>query len=150
MNLIGVIGGSVVNKRFYECARKIGYEIAKRKDIVVCGGLSGVMEAVCKGAKEAGGFTIGILPSSKACDANKYVDIAIPTGIGDARNIIIVNTAVGFIAVDGKEGTLSEIAFALKRKKPVIGIDTYGLPGVIKERDPVKAVEKLYELLEKK
>jgi len=150
MNLIGVIGGSAVNKRFYEYARKVGYEIAKRKDAVVCGGLSGVMEAVCKGAKEADGLTIGILPSSRPCDANKYIDIAIPTGIGDARNIIIVNTAIGFIAVDGKEGTLSEIAFALKRKKPVVGIDTYNLPGVVKEKCPVKAVKKLYELLGKK
>lgn len=147
MNLIGVIGGSAVNKKFYEYARKVGYEIAKRKDAVVCGGLSGVMEAVCKGAKEAGGLTIGILPSSQACEANKYIDIAIPTGVGDARNVIIANTAIGFIAIDGKEGTLSEIAFALKRKKPVVGINTYNLPRIVKESDPIKAVKKLYDLL---
>ncbi len=150
MNLIGIIGGSAVNKKFYEYARIAGYEIAKRKDAVVCGGLSGVMEAACKGAKEAGGLTIGILPSSSSSDANKYIDIAIPTGIGDARNVVITNTAVGFIAVDGKEGTLSEIAFALKRKKPIVGIETYNLPGIVKENDPVKAVKKLYDLLGEK
>lgn len=150
MKLIGVIGGNTVNKENYEYARIIGCEIAKRKDVVVCGGLSGVMEAVCKGAKTVGGLTIGILPSSSACDANKYIDIAIPTGIGDARNVIIVNAAAGFIAVDGKEGTLSEIAFALKRRKPVVGINTYNLPGIIKEKDPVKAIKILYELLGEK
>jgi uncharacterized protein (TIGR00725 family) len=150
MKLIGVIGGSVVNKKIYENARTVGNEIARRGDAVVCGGLSGVMEAACKGAKEAGGMTIGILPSPWAKDANKYVDVAIPTGIGDARNVVIINTAVGFIAVDGREGTLSEIAFALKRKKPVVGINTYDLPGIVKENDPVKAVKKLYELLGEK
>lgn len=145
--MIGVIGGSTVSKKLYGYARKVGYEIAKRKDAVVCGGLSGVMEAVCKGAKEAGGLTIGILPSSQAHEANKYIDIAIPTGVGDARNVIIANTAIGFIAIDGKEGTLSEIAFALKRKKTVVGINTYNLPGIVKESDPVEAVKKLYNLL---
>ncbi|HPD18293.1 MAG: TIGR00725 family protein [Candidatus Goldbacteria bacterium] len=150
MKLIGVIGGSTVNRKIYEHARTVGNEIARRGDVVVCGGLSGVMEAACKGAKEAGGLTIGILPSSWAKDANKYVDIAIPTGIGEARNVVIINTAVGFIAVDGREGTLSEIAFALKRKKPVVGINTYDLPGIVKENDPVKAVKKLYELMGEK
>ncbi|MCX7698908.1 MAG: TIGR00725 family protein [Candidatus Goldbacteria bacterium] len=150
MNIIGVIGGSQVNKRFYEYARVVGFEIAKRKDAIVCGGLFGVMEAACKGAKEAGGITIGILPSSLSSDANRYVDIAIPTGMNDARNVIIVNTAVGLIVVDGKEGTLSELAFAIKRKKPVVGISNYNLPGIIKENNPVKAVNKLYKLLGKK
>lgn len=150
MKLIGVIGGSTVNKNFYEYARKVGFEIAKRKDVVVCGGLSGVMEAACRGAKEAGGLTIGILPSPFSFDANKYVDIAIPTGIGEARNVIIVNTAIGFIVVDGKEGTLSEIAFALKRKKPVVGICSYNIAGIINESDPVNAVKKLYKILGEK
>jgi uncharacterized protein (TIGR00725 family) len=150
MKLIGVIGGSTVKKNFYEYARKAGFEIAKRRDIVVCGGLSGVMEAACRGAKEAGGLTIGILPSPFSFDANKYIDIAIPTGIGEARNVIIVNTAIGFIVVDGKEGTLSEIAFALKRKKPVVGICSYNIPGIINENDPVEAVKKLYEILGEK
>jgi uncharacterized protein (TIGR00725 family) len=150
MVFIGVIGGSKVNNKIYECARNVGYEIARRNGVVVCGGLSGVMEAVCKGAKEAGGLTVGILPSSFSGDANEYVDIAIPTGMGDARNVIIINTASGFIAIDGKEGTLSEIAFALKRKKPVVGIDTFEMPGIIKENNPEKAVKKLYDILGEK
>lgn len=150
MVFIGVIGGSKVNNKIYEYARIVGYEIARRNGVVVCGGLSGVMEAACKGAKQAGGLTIGILPSPFSRDANKYVDIAIPTGMGDARNVIIINTASGFIAVDGKEGTLSEIAFALKRKKPVVGIDTFEMPGIIKENNPEKAVKKLYDILGEK
>jgi len=149
MFLIGVIGGSAVNKEIYKKAFQTGALIAKKGGFVVCGGLSGVMEAACKGAKSEGGTTIGILPGKSKSAANPYVDIPVPTGIGEARNVVIVNTAAGFIAIDGKEGTLSEIAFALKQKKPVMGIDTFNIKGVVKCGSPEEAVKKLFGLIRK-
>jgi hypothetical protein len=146
--VIGVIGGNSVGKKHYEAAYKAGREIARRGAVLVCGGLAGVMEASCKGAKKEGGVTIGILPSKNKKTANKYVDMAVATGIGEARNAVIVNTADGFVAIDGKEGTLSEIAFALKAGKPVAGIDTYDLPEIIKCGTPEEAVEKIFLKLE--
>ncbi|MBN2754825.1 MAG: TIGR00725 family protein [Candidatus Goldbacteria bacterium] len=146
--VIGVIGGNTVGKKHYEAAYKTGREIARRGAVLVCGGLAGVMEASCKGAKKEGGVTVGILPSKNKKTANKYVDIAVATGIGEARNTVIVNTADGFVAIDGKEGTLSEIAFALKAGKPVAGIDTYDLPEIIKCGTPEEAVEKIFLKLE--
>ncbi len=148
MRVIGVIGGSKISKRFYDIAYCVGACAAKRGAAGVCGGLSGVMEAAAKGARENGGRVIGILPGRSKADANKYVDIPIATGFGEARNIAIVNTADGLIAVDGKEGTLSEIAFALKSGKPIAGIETYDIKGIIKERDPEKAVDTVIKLIE--
>ncbi|MFP4466968.1 MAG: TIGR00725 family protein [Candidatus Goldiibacteriota bacterium] len=149
MKIIGVIGGNMVNKKTYKTAEETGRLLAVNKAVVVCGGLGGVMEAVCKGAKKAGGSTIGILPEKTSKKANKYVDIAIPTGMGEARNVIIVNAAEGLIAIDGKEGTLSEIAFGLKHGKPVAGIDTYEIKGVVKASGPADAVKKIIKLTEK-
>lgn len=148
--IIGVIGGSSVSKEIYEIAVKVGEEIAKRKAVVVCGGLSGVMEAACKGAKSKGGTTIGVLPGKNKDAANGYVDIAVPTGIGEARNIVIVNTADGLVAVNGKEGTLSEIAFSLKQKKPLMGIRTFEVKGVVQCETPKEAVDTLFAVLGKK
>lgn len=92
MHVIGVIGGRAVSKKFYDIAYRAGAGIAKRGGVVVCGGLSGVMEAAARGARENGGRTIGILPGRDRAGANKYIDTAIPTGMGEARNIVIVNT----------------------------------------------------------
>ena len=91
--VIGVIGASRPSGEGYELARAVGRNIAERGGIVVCGGLGGVMEAACRGAKEGGGLTIGILPGQDAAEANRYVDVPIVTGMGYARNIIIVRTA---------------------------------------------------------
>ena len=119
---------------------------------MACGGLGGVMEAVCKGAREAGGTTIGILPGTDATVANRWVEIPICTGIGYARNSIVVLTGRAAIAVDGAYGTLSEIGHALASDIPVIGLDTWGLSidgraddKIIMARDPVDAVEKALE-----
>ena len=120
--IIGVIGANQPSNVTYRLAQEVGRKIAERGGVVVCGGLGGVMEAACKGAKEAGGLTIGILPGEEAKTANPYVDIPIVTGIGYARNIILVRTAESIIAMDGSYGTLSEIAHALQMGKPVIGI----------------------------
>jgi len=123
--LIAVIGARRCNAATYALAEQVGYELARRGAIVVCGGLGGVMQAACQGAQRAGGFTIGILPGKNPRDANPYVDIPIVTGLGEARNSIVVRTARAVIAVGGEYGTLSEIAFALKFGIPVIGLETW-------------------------
>jgi uncharacterized protein (TIGR00725 family) len=127
MPTIAVIGAGQCNARAVALAEEVGRRLAQAGVTVVCGGLSGVMEAACRGAKSAGGLTIGILPGTSRGDANRWVDIAIPTGLGEARNIIVVRTAQAVIAVGGEFGTLSEIAFALKFGIPVIGLNTWQL-----------------------
>ena len=138
--LIAVIGGHQCNAKVEQIAQEIGKKIAEVGAILVCGGLSGVMKAVSKGTKEAGGTTIGILPGENKKDANAYVDIAIPTGLGLARNTLVVRTADIIIALPGKYGTLSEIAFALNAGKTVLGIGTWNIKGVIKVKTPEGAL----------
>jgi uncharacterized protein (TIGR00725 family) len=128
---IGVIGGAECSSEIYEIAREVGCEIAKNSFSLVCGGLTGVMEAACRGAKEAGGITIGILPTSDKRDANPYVDVIIPTGLGHARNVLVVLAVDAVVAVDGETGTLSELAIALKVGKPIVGIRTWDLEGKV-------------------
>ncbi|HDN86266.1 MAG: TIGR00725 family protein [Candidatus Omnitrophota bacterium] len=138
---VGVIGGYSCSKRAYKLAREIGRLIAQEGWILICGGGSGVMEAACLGAKEKGGITCGILPSYTGEEANPYLDIKIPTGLGYARNILVVRASHCLVAIDGKYGTLSEIAFALSEGKPVLGIDTWDIEGVVKVENPQKAIE---------
>ncbi|MCU0645959.1 MAG: TIGR00725 family protein [bacterium] len=130
---------------------EVGYQIAQRKAILICGGLGGVMEAACRGAKQEGGTTIGVLPGIDKFSANKFVDIPIVTGIGEARNSIIVRTADALIAIGGKYGTLSEIAFALAFGKPIVGLQTWqGINGIIQSASPAEAVETVFLLIETK
>jgi uncharacterized protein (TIGR00725 family) len=124
---VGVIGAQQADDRLCELAEGVGRELARREAVLVCGGLGGVMEAACRGARAAGGPTIGILPGSDRRAANPYVDVAIATGIGDLRNGLIVRTVDVLIAVGGAFGTLSEIAFALKAGKRVVGLGTWEL-----------------------
>ena len=124
---IAVVGAGDAAGRLYEIAEEVGREIARRGARVVCGGLSGVMEAACRGAKEEGGVTVGILPGSDRREANAYVDVAIATGMGEMRNTLIVRSADAVIAIAGEYGTLSEVAFALKTGVPVVGIQTWEL-----------------------
>ena len=126
---IGVIGGATCSAEIYEIAREVGGEIARNGFSLVCGGLGGVMEAACRGAKEAGGITIGIIPTADKRDANPYCDLIIPTGLGHARNVLVVYASDALVAVDGETGTLSEIAIALKVGKPIVGIKTWELEG---------------------
>jgi hypothetical protein len=108
--------------------------------VVVCGGLGGVMEAACRGAKEAGGLTVGILPGADRAAANAFVDVAIPSGLGEARNALVVRAADSVVAVGGGYGTLSEIALALKAGKRVVGLDSWDIDGVLAAADPAAAV----------
>ncbi len=139
--IIGVIGGNVCTPKIEKTAEEVGRLIAQRGGIVICGGLGGVMEAAAKGAKEAGGTTIGVLPGANPDDANKYIDIPIPTGIGYARNVIIVNASQAVIAVDGKYGTLSEIAFCLQLGVPVVSLFSWDIDeSIITADNPEQAV----------
>jgi uncharacterized protein (TIGR00725 family) len=118
--IVAVIGGSSCTDEVYRFAEQVGAGIAKRGGTVICGGLTGVMEAVCKGARSEGGKTVGILPGANVSDANEYVDIPIATGMGIARNTLVVRGADVVIAMEGSVGTLSEIGFALNLGKNVI------------------------------
>jgi uncharacterized protein (TIGR00725 family) len=119
----------------------VGRELGERGAIVVCGGLGGVMEAACRGAKASGATTIGILPGADRAAANEFVDVAVATGLGEARNALVVRAADALIAVGGAYGTLSEIALALKAGKRVVGIGSWDIDGVEAVDDPAAAVE---------
>jgi uncharacterized protein (TIGR00725 family) len=140
---IGVIGGTEAGEEIYGLAREVGREIARRGHVLVCGGLSGVMEAAARGAGEEGGLTIGILPTGRRADANPHIDIAIATDMGHARNAIIANTSDALIAVGGSYGTLSEISFGLKLGKRVASLRSWDFdPDIIVVSDPAEAVSK--------
>lgn len=126
--IIAVIGGGEPPQRALELAEEVGRELASAGVVVACGGLGGVMEAVCRGAKGAGGTTIGILPGEDPAEASAYVDLPIMTGMGYARNVVLVKTGRAVIAIDGAYGTLSEIGHALGDGTPVIGLETWDLP----------------------
>jgi len=128
-------------------AEEVGRLLAKSDAILVCGGLGGVMEAVSRGMSSEGGLTVGILPQDHRDKANAYVDVPIATGLGIGRNVIIARTADAVIAIGGEYGTLSEIAFALQMGKPVVGIRTWDIKGIIPARDAEEAVNKVYEIL---
>lgn len=148
-HLIAIIGAGRADESLMRIAETCGSLIAKKGAVLLCGGLGGVMEAAAKGASSAGGITVGILPGDSKESANPYIDIPVVTGFGEGRNIIIVRSADGFIAIGGEYGTLSEIAFALKAGKPVIGINTWDIKGIIKVESPEEAVNKLFSILEK-
>jgi uncharacterized protein (TIGR00725 family) len=125
----------------------VGRLVAERGAVLVSGGLGGAMEAACRGAKQAGGTTVGILPGSDRRDANPFVDIVVPTGLGQARNALVVLAADVLIAVGGGYGTLSEVALALRDGKPVIGLGTWGTDGVVVADSPEAAVTAAFDAL---
>jgi uncharacterized protein (TIGR00725 family) len=122
---VAVIGPSRAGAEVAEAAFQVGALIARGGAILVCGGGGGAMEAACRGARSAGGTTVGILPGPTRADANPFVDIAVPTGMGEARNALVVRAADAVIAVGGGVGTLSEIGLALRMGRPVIGLATW-------------------------
>ncbi len=125
--VIAVIGGSACSPQEEALAEEIGSLLAGRGATVVCGGLGGVMEAVCRGARSRGGFTVGILPGNDRRSANEWVSLPIATGVGQARNMAVVRSSQAVIAVGGAYGTLAEMAFALDSNIPVVGIGTWRL-----------------------
>jgi uncharacterized protein (TIGR00725 family) len=135
--IVAVVGGGLCSPQEAAAAGAVGRRLAEAGAILICGGMGGVMAAACRGARSAGGLTVGILPGFSAADANPHVDIPIVTGMGEARNVIIVRTASAVIAVGGEFGTLSEIAFALKLGRPVVGLGTWELA---REGHPVQAI----------
>jgi uncharacterized protein (TIGR00725 family) len=122
-------------------AEAVGRELASRGCVVVCGGLGGVMEAACRGAKQAGGTTVGILPGSDRRAANRWVDVALASGLGEARNALVVRAADAVVAVGGGFGTLSEIALALKAGKRMVGLDTWKVEAIVTASSAEEAVE---------
>jgi uncharacterized protein (TIGR00725 family) len=144
---IAVIGGSEAGPSDMAMAEAVGLALAGAGAVVVCGGLGGVMAAACRGAKSGAGVTVGLLPGTDGSAANPWVDIVIPTGIGEARNAMVVGCAAAVIAVGGEYGTLSEIALALRSGTPVVGIGTWSLTrpdgrvdgGIVPIADPLEA-----------
>lgn len=146
---IAVIGGRVVDPDTRRAAREVGAGLAGAGARLVCGGLGGVMAAACEGAHGAGGLTIGILPGTDRSEANPHVTVAIPTGLGEARNLLVIRSADAVVAVDGAYGTLSEIAFALDGGVPVVGLGTWELhrdgavdAGIVVAESPADAVHR--------
>ena len=150
--IISVIGSSAAKPQHASLAEEVGRELARRGITLACGGMTGVMEAACRGAKAEGGTTIGILPGRRGSPYNSYIDIPIFTTMGYARNIIVVHSGEACIAIGGAFGTLSEIAYALDAKIPVVGLSSWPLTikgdgdpivdGVIPASNPLDAVEK--------
>ncbi len=137
---VAVIGGARAGREALDLAAETGRRLAEAGAVLVCGGLGGVMEAAARGAKSAGGFTVGILPGQSPADANPSIDLAVATGMGYTRNSLVVMNADAVVAVDGEYGTLSEIAFALIHKKKVVGLMSWDIPGVVPARDAEEAV----------
>jgi len=146
---IAVIGARACDDRISLLAEQMGELLAKSGYTIICGGLGGVMEATCKGAKANNGTTIGILPGDNPNDANPFVDIAIATGMGVSRNLIIIRSAIAVVSISGGFGTLSELAFALQLEKPVIGLGSWDVSDqIVTASDPEDAMDKLNGLLE--
>ena len=148
MIFIAVIGNAQCDEETARLAEEVGRALAERGAAVVCGGLGGVMEAACRGAKSAGGLTIGILPGTSRAEANPYVDVPIVTGMDKARNVLVVRSAQAVVAIRGEWGTLSEIAHALNLGIPVVGLGTWELrkegqavPGILSTASPQEAAE---------
>lgn len=152
--IIAVIGAGSCPANVAGLAEEVGRLLAQEGATVVCGGLGGVMEAACRGARSAGGQTIGILPGRSRRDANPFVDIPVVTGMGEARNVIVVGSSQAVIAVSGGYGTLSEIAHALKLGIPVVGLNSWDLSKqgaqdgdrIVQATDAADAVQKALTL----
>jgi uncharacterized protein (TIGR00725 family) len=136
---VGVVGPGEASASEAAVAEEVGGLLAEGGAVLVCGGLGGVMEAACRGAKSKLGLTVGLLPGLDRSAANGWVDVAVATGLGELRNGLIVRASDALVAVGGGAGTLSEIAFALKAGRPVIGVGTFELDGVVQAASAVEA-----------
>ena len=147
--IVSVIGGRNCTPEVENLAQELGKKLTKVVEVLVSGGLSGVMEAVCSGFKAGGGLTIGIIPSYNKKDANKFVDIVLPSGLGLARNVLVVKAADVVIALSGRAGTLSEIAYCIQFGIPVINLGSWDIPGTIKLNSVDEVVAQVEELLKR-
>lgn len=146
--IIAVIGNSACSPEEAKLAESVGELLARRGATLICGGLGGVMEAACRGAKPKGGLTVGILPRQDPGAANPWVDVPLVTGIGEARNVAVVKSARAVIAIGGSYGTLSEIAYALKSSIPVIGLNTWSVSRNGREDDSIVRAHSAAEVVE--
>ena len=146
MVYVAVVGPGEATERQVELAFEVGRRLAEARAVVVCGGLGGVMAGACRGARSAGGTTVGILPGTDRETANEWVVVAIPTGLGELRNGLVVRAADAVVAVGGGHGTLSEVALALKTGVPVVGIGTWEIDGVEAVGHPEEAVNQALAL----
>jgi uncharacterized protein (TIGR00725 family) len=151
---VAVVGAGQCDAQIATLAAEIGKLVAERGAVLITGGSTGVMEAASRGAHDAGGLVVGILAESDSRAANPWVDVAIPTGMGQLRNGLVVESAGAVIAVAGEWGTLSEIAFARKIGKPVIGLRTWrfsrddaGDDDLVRVDSPQEAVDQAFALL---
>jgi uncharacterized protein (TIGR00725 family) len=145
---VAVVGGSQADEEQCDRATRVGRALAEAGVVVLCGGLGGVMAAACRGARQGGGTSIGILPGADRGHANEFVDVAVATGLGEGRNVLVVRNADAVVAVGGEFGTLSEVALALQAGVPVVGLETWELakagrpvPGVLRATSPEEAAE---------
>ncbi len=145
--VISVIGGHKTTKETEILAEKVGALIAREGAVLACGGLDGVMEAAARGAKKAGGLTIGILPGKNKSDANPFIDIALPTSIGYARNTIVACAADIIVALPGSHGTRCEISYGLVYGRPVIDLGQWGIEGMIQVKDLKEAEKTIKDLI---
>ena len=145
--IVSVIGGRQCKPEVEQMAYILGRKLAKVADILATGGLGGTMEAVSSGFKAAGGLTLGIIPGYEKNTANKHVDIVLPTGLGLARNVLVVKAADVVVALPGEAGTLSEMAYCLQFGIPVISLKSWNIPGVIKVKTVEEAVKKVKQIL---
>ncbi|HEY8339948.1 MAG TPA: TIGR00725 family protein [Egibacteraceae bacterium] len=139
--MIAVIGASRADAALEAAAEAVGAGVARGGAVLVCGGLGGVMAAACRGAKDAGGTTVGLLPGEDRRAGNPWLDVAIPTGLGEGRNLLVVRSADALIAVGGGWGTLSEIALACRTGRPVVGLRTWALQPPDGSDSPIVSVD---------
>ncbi len=139
---IAVIGSSDPDPKFIALAAEVGRTVAARGAVLICGGLGGIMEAAARGAKERGGLTIGILPDYNKASANPFIDVVVPTGLGHARNILVVASGDLIVALPGSHGTRSEISIGLKLVKPVIGIRAWGDIFGVRQVNSIRELQK--------
>lgn len=145
---VSVIGASEATRSEREYANEVGRRLAERGYRLVCGGLGGVMTAACTGHAEAGGRPIGILPGRDASEGNPHLDTVIVTGLGNMRNVLVVENGEAVIAIGGHFGTLSEIALALDAGIPVVGLNTHPVDGVATAETPAAAVDAIATALD--
>ena len=144
---VAIVGPGEASPHELQAAEDVGAALAERGAVVVTGGLGGVMEAACRGARSRRGRTLGILPGEDRDAANGWVEIAVATGLGELRNGLVVRAADALVAVGGGHGTLSEVALALKIGRPVVGLGTWAVHGVEHVSTPAEAIDRISALL---